>query len=282
MDAGVILAVLLAAALHAGWNALIKINGDRLVVMGMITLFGSIASLPAILMLPLPVPDSWPWLAAAILLHTAYHFFLPYAYAQGDLGQVYPIARGAAPLLVMLGAWLVVGEAVSPLALTGVLCLAAGVMALVCEGGYSFARNPRAVGSALATGAIIASFTIVDGLGARQSGAPLGFAAWVTFADGLITALIVLAVKGRRFFTIAWRHRGAALAGGTMQVSAYWIVVWALTLAQMAAISALRETSVLFAVLLSSFLLKEGLGAWRFVSAALVAAGATMIGQARR
>lgn len=282
MDIGIAMAVLLAAALHAGWNALIKIKSDRLVVMGVVTLFGSAVSLMALPFLPLPAPESWPLLAAAILLHTAYHFALPFAYARGDLGQVYPIARGSAPLLVTIGAFMLAGEGISAFALAGVLCLTAGVMALAFEGGYSILHNRKAVLSAFATGLIIASFTLVDGLGARQSGDALSFAVWVTFLDGILTAAIVAAIKGRAVLTTARRHAVAALTGGAMQVGAYWIIVWALTLAPMAMVSALRETSVLFAILLSTFVLREGFGAWRFLSAALVAAGATMIAHSRR
>lgn len=282
MDFGVTLLVLLAAALHASWNALVKIRSDRLVVMTVVTLFGSVASLAALPFVPMPAPESWPLLALTIVLHTAYHLFLPVAYDQGDLGQVYPIARGSAPLLVTLGAFVVAGETVSGFALIGILCLTAGVMALTFEGGYSLKRNPRAVLFALATGATIASYTVVDGLGARQAGSALGFAVWLTLGDGLLTLAVVLMLRGRSVLATAYRYKGTALLGGAMQVGAYWIIVWALALAPMAMVSALRETSVLFAALLSTFFLKEGLGAWRFISAALVTFGLVVMGRDHR
>ncbi len=273
MDFGPALLVLSAAALHAGWNAVIKIRSDRLVAMAVVTLFGSVASAAVLPFIPPPAPEAWPLLALTIVLHTAYHLFLPLAYDRGDLGQVYPIARGSAPLLVTLGAFVFAGETVHGIALSGILCLTAGVMALTFDPNYGGAKSPGAVLMALATGAIIASYTVVDGLGARQAGSALGFAAWLTFGDGLLTLAIVLLLRGRSVLAVAKTYTGSALLGGTMQVSAYWIVVWALTLAPMGLVSALRETSVLFAALISTFLLREGLSAWRFVSTALVTLG---------
>ena len=196
MDPTLVLVVLFAAALHAGWNALIKIRGDRLVVMAVVTLAGSLVSLLAVFLLPLPDPASWPLLALTIVLHTGYHLFLPRAYDHGDLGQVYPIARGSAPLLVALGAFLLAGETLSLLTTLGVFCLAAGVMSLAFEGRGGLRGSPKAVLYALLTGSIIASYTLVDGLGVRQAGSILAFAAWLTVLDGLLTFLIVACVKG--------------------------------------------------------------------------------------
>lgn len=282
MQVSVVLLVLLAAAMHAGWNALIKGGSDRLLMMTVVTLFGSLVSLAGLPFVPVPAPASWPLLALGVLLHTAYHLVLPAAYDRGDLGQVYPIARGSAPLLALIGAFVVAGESVSGLALLGVLCLAAGVMALTFDGKYRFDRNPGAVVFALGTGAIIAAYTVIDGLGARQSGSALGFAVWLTALDGLLTFALVFLWRGRALLRGTVRHAGSALVGGAMQVGLYWIIVWALTLAPIAMVSALRETSVLFAAVLSTFLLKEGFGVWRFVSAAMVTAGLVMVGKSRQ
>lgn len=265
--------VLLAAAFHAAWNALIKVRDDRLIVMGIVTLTGSAFSLLFVPFVDAPNPACWPFLALTILLHTAYHLFLPFAYDHGDLGKVYPIARGSAPLLVALGAFLFVGERLAPLTLLGVLCLAVGVMALAFERGAGAVRQSRAVIYALLTGLLIASYTIVDGVGARQSGSALGFAVWLTIGDGLLTFLIVYIWKGQKNFLVAKQHLGVGLLGGILQVAAYWIIVCALVVAPMAMVSALRETSVLFAALISTFVLKEGFGVWRFVSASLIALG---------
>ncbi len=265
--------VLLAAALHAGWNALIKISGDRVAIMAVVTLTGSLFSLPFLAFVEAPDPKSWPLLALTILLHTGYHFFLPAAYDHGDLGQVYPMARGSAPILVTIGALVFAGEVLAPVAVIGIICLAIGVITLTFDRDTGVARKPKAVAFALATGAFIASYTVVDGIGVRQAGSVLGFAVWLTIGDGLLTFLLALLWKRGEIWRVARSNLFAGLAGGAMQVGAYWIVVWALAVAPMGMVSALRETSVLFAALISTFVLKEGFGVWRFISAALVSFG---------
>ncbi|WP_339646065.1 EamA family transporter [Jannaschia helgolandensis] len=273
MSMDVTLLILVAAALHAGWNALIKISGDRIAVMGVVTLAGSILSMLALPFVDSPDPASWPLLALTILIHTGYHFFLPVAYDHGDLGQVYPIARGTAPILVTLGALVFAGEQVSQFALVGILCLAIGVMALTFDGGKVSAIKPKAVLFALATGVCIACYTVVDGLGARQAGSIIGFAVWLTIGDGILTFLIALFWKRHEITTVMRNNMMTGLAGGAMQIGAYWIIIYALAVAPMGMVSGLRETSVLFAALISTFLLKEGFGVWRFVSAGLVTFG---------
>ncbi|MEM7225322.1 MAG: EamA family transporter [Pseudomonadota bacterium] len=265
--------VLLAAALHAAWNALIKISGERVAVMALVTLAGSLLSLVALPFVEAPDPASWPLLALTIALHTGYHFFLAIAYDHGDLGQVYPIARGSAPLLVTLGALLLAGERLDPIALAGVACLAVGVMALTFERGGGLARRPKAIAYALLTALFIASYTLVDGLGVRQAGSVLGFAVWLTIGDGLATFALAAVWKGRVIWQVARTNWARGAIGGALQVAAYWIIVWALAHAPMGQVSALRETSVLFAAVISTFLLKEGFGVWRFVSAGLVTLG---------
>lgn len=266
-------AVLLAALLHAGWNALIKIRGDRLLVMALMTLCGSLVSLPLVPIVGIPDPASWHLLALTIVLHTCYHVFLPIAYDHGDLGQVYPIARGSAPLLVTIGAVVLAGERLEPLALLGVVCLGAGVMALAFDRRTGVARKPKAVLYALLTAIAIASYTLVDGLGARQAGSPLAFAIWLTIGDGILTFGLVLLIRRGAVWAVARENLPAGFLGGLMQAMAYWIIVWALAQAPMALVSALRETSVLFAAVISAFVLKEGFGVWRFVSAAMVTLG---------
>lgn len=273
MSIEITLIVLFAAALNAGWNALIKVSGDRVAVMAVVTLLGSLLSSLALPFVEMPDPASWPLLALAILLHTGYHFVLPVAYSYGDLGQVYPIARGSAPLLVTLGAALFAGEVLNSLPLFGVLFLAVGVMALAFDQRTGLSRNPRAVLFALGTGICIASYTLVDGLGARQAGSVLGFAVCLTIGDGLLTFLIALMWKAKAIGEIARTNLTPAMLAGGMQVGAYWIAIWALAHAPLGMVSALRETSVLFAALISTFILKEGFGVWRFVSAGLIACG---------
>ncbi|MGE0151373.1 MAG: EamA family transporter [Reyranellaceae bacterium] len=269
----VALIVILAAALNAGWNALIKVSGDKIASMATVTLMGALASLMVLPFVEFPDRASWPLLALAIVLHTAYHFALPFAYKHGDLGLVYPISRGSAPLLVTLGAAVFAGEILGTAALFGVLFLSAGVMALSLDGRNRQSHNYRAVPLALLTGACIAAYTLVDGLGARQAGSVMGFAVCLTIGDGLLTFLVALIWKSKEIgVVVRTQWKSSALAGG-MQVGSYWMIIWAMALAPLGAVSALRETSVLFAALISTFLLKEGFGVWRFVSAGMIACG---------
>lgn len=265
--------VLLAALLHAGWNAVIKVSGDRAAVMACVTLAGSLMSLIVLPFVAAPDSASWPLLALSILLHTGYHFFLPIAYDHGDLGQVYPIARGSAPLLVTGGAFLFAGELIEPVALIGVVCLAVGVMTLTFDKSTGVAKQPKAVLYALGTGTCIAAYTVVDGLGVRQAESILGFAVWLTIGDGILTFFIALMWKGRAIWKTARSNVVAGFACGAMQVGAYWIIVWALALSPMGMVSALRETSVLFAAIISTFILKEGFGVWRFISTGIIGFG---------
>lgn len=265
--------VLVAAAFHAVWNALIRIRADRLVVMMLVTLAGTLASVLALPFVEAPAPASWGFLAATVLVHTAYHFFLVFAYDHGDLGQVYPIARGSAPLLVAAGALVFAGERLTPLAMAGTTCLACGVLTLTFERSGRVWTQPKSVVYALITGLLIATYTLIDGMGARQAGSAIGFAVWLTVGDGLLTFLVVYLWKGSGVLKVARQHLATGAIGGALQVGGYWIIVWALSIAPMAMVSGLRETSVLFAAIISTFVLKEGFGVWRFVSASLITLG---------
>lgn len=273
MSLEITMIVLLAAIFNASWNAIVKVSGDRIAVMAVITLLGSLVSALALPFVALPDPASWPLLGLAILIHTAYHFSLPMAYQYGDFGQVYPIARGSAPLLVTLGAAAFAGEMLGSLPLLGVLFLGVGVMSLSFDTSTGITRNPRAILLALGTGALIASYTLVGGLGARQAGSVFGFAVLLTLGNGLLTFAIALTWKAEEIKKVIGSNLAPAIAGGGMQVGAYWIVIWAMAYAPLGMVSALRETSVLFAALISTIILKEGFGVWRFVSSGLIACG---------
>jgi drug/metabolite transporter (DMT)-like permease len=278
MPIEIFVALLVAAAFNAGWNAILKVSSDKIGAMASVTFVGSILSVLLLPFVDSPAPESWPLLALAIVSHTFYHFFLPAAYRHGNLGQVYPIARGTAPLLVTIGAIFIVGEVLPPIALLGVLCLTAGVMSLAFEKPAGFTRNRRAIFYSLATGVCIAANMLIDGMGARAAGSALGFAVWLTIGDGILTFLIaMLWRKSRNKDFKVWRFAVdrpiMCAVSAALQIGAFWIVVWALAYAPFALVSALRETSVLFAALISVFILKEGLGVWRFISAMLVVAG---------
>lgn len=277
----VILIVLLAAALNAGWNSAIKVGGDRLTVMAITTLVGSAISLGVLPWVRMPESASWMLLALSIAIHTLYHVVLPVAYSHGDLGQIYPIARGSAPLLVMAGAALFAGERPEAGEMLGVVVLSVGVLALAlrdpASGSKHGGTNGKAVGYALLTGLLIAAYTVVDALGARRSGSAIGFAVLITLGDGIATALLLLCWKGVKVFRLNLRSLALGAMAGAMQMGSYWIAVWALARAPMGTVSALRETSVLFVALISAFVLKEGVTMRRLVSAGLVCVGIGLI-----
>jgi drug/metabolite transporter (DMT)-like permease len=272
MSTDVLLVVLCAALLNAGWNSAIKIGTDRTAAMALTTLLGSAISLLALPFVEWPQPAGWALLAWSIVIHTAYHLALPLAYDHGDMGQAYPLARGTAPLWVLVAAGLLAGEWPGSGAIAGVACLCTGVLLLALQRAAHRNRT-KAVGFALLTGVLIAAYTVVDALGARNAGSALGFAVCVTLGDGVATALAVLVWKGRTALQADGRTLALCAAAAAMQMGSYWLVVWALARAPMAAVSALRESSVLFVALISALLIKEGMGTRRIGAAVLVFIG---------
>ena len=270
--------VLVAALAHASWNALVKSDDDRLVTLGAVNAVRFLLCVPIVLALPLPAGASWPFLVASAILHVGYYTFLISAYRYGDLSKVYPLARGLSPLLVAAGAFAIAGERLGPLALAGVAIACTGIVSVSFGGVAMQARNDRrGVVFAAGTALFIAAYTVTDAMGARRSGDAVSYVAWLAILDGL-PMLIAAAVLRRAALA---RHLSVRMlksaAGGALQLTAYGLVVWALTLAPMAAVSALRETSVLFAAIIGVKLLGEPLGARRITAAALVAAGVAMI-----
>lgn len=273
----VALLVLLAAALHAGWNAVVKGSEDRVLTMATVIGVGAVLVVPLLPIVAPPAPQSWGFLLLSAALHVGYFFFLLQAYRVGDLSHVYPVARGTAPLLVAAGAALVASESLGAPALVG-LCIASGAIAsFALDGGRTKLRDPRPILYGLGTALFISAYTINDGLGVRLSGSPLGYIAWLFFIDGF--PLVFYAVATRRdrilpYLRANWRF---GLVGGTMCACAYGLVIWALGQGFMAGVSALRETGVVFAVLIGSRLLNEPFGRKRLVAAALVAFGLALL-----
>ena len=276
MSALVAMAVLAAALMHASWNAMVKADGDRMILLGGMVTVEALICLAVLPFFPLPPLSAWPYLVASALLHTTYKLFLLRAYSLGDLSQVYPIARGSAPLMVALFAALFAGEALTWETTGGVAVIAAGIMSLSFLSG-GFTRSSRgALLASLATGSMIAAYTVVDGSGARHLGSPHVFMIWATLLDAAFFLPAVLLLRENAPRRILRRWRRASLAGA-ITLGAYWLVVWALTLAPMASVSALRETSVIFGALIGSLLLKEPQGGRRVIAAALVAVGMVLL-----
>ena len=274
MDLAVATAVLLAAALHAGWNAIVKNELDRLLSITLITLAAGGVALALTPVVALPAPAAWSYLLLSAVLHTGYNLSLARAYRAGDLGQIYPIARGAAPLLIALVMALAFAEPLSRPAMLGVLLLTGGVLLMSLRGGRALARLEGAPARhALTTSLFIAGYTMTDGFGARTNGDAHGYAVWLFVLDGLLMLALLLARQGRAGLRALRPYWRGGLAGGAMSLSAYWIVIWATTQAPIALVAALRESSVLFAAALSALVLREPLTGWRAVSALAIVAG---------
>lgn len=282
LDIGVIALVLLAAVLHASWNALVKSGGDRLVVLSLVMVTPGVLSALAIPFVIPPEAASWPFLLASVLIHYVYYGALFWAYEHGDLSQVYPIARGSAPLLVAVGAWLLAGETLSSAEWLGVLVVSAGIVSLAWRrGGWQSAAwrdgELKALGFALLTGLTIAGYSVADGMGVRRAGSELGYILWLLAAE--TPPLIGWALWRRRG---RWRsaftpYLKRGFAGGLLTGIAYGIVIWCMSLGPMAHVVALRETSVLIAAAIGTLLLKEPFGRHRIAAAAVVAAGAVLL-----
>jgi len=270
---GVTLAVLGAGLLHAGWNALIKsaAGGDALLDTATIVAGSTVCSFLALPFLPIPLSEAWPMAAASVVIHFGYYLTLAEAYRTGDLSFAYPLMRGTAPLLVTLLGVVFLRELPSPNIALGILLICSGIVAIAFAQRH---HHPRAaVYWALGNAAIIGVYTLIDGAGARASGNALSYVVYLTFLEGVFFLAWLRWRRGAPAVTYIARQWRRGLLGGFCSVAAYGIVLWAMTRAPIAAVSALRETSVLFAAIIGSFLLKEGFGIARLVGAASVVAG---------
>ena len=262
--------VLSAALLHALWNAVVKAGGDRAVALAAISFANFAVGAVVVVLAAAPARQCWPFIFASAMLHYGYFIFLYYAYRFGDLSQVYPVARGVAPALVAAGAYLSVGEALSAPALAGLSAISIGIV-LLSFGGRA-RSDRRALAFALGTGAIIAAYSVVDGIGVRLSQSPFGYIGWLF----LLEFPIGVAVVGRRRRSrggLDRREFARGFAGGLMSVAAYGTVIYANSIAHMAAVSAVRESSVIFAALIGVVVFGERPWRQRIVSAAIVAGG---------
>ena len=281
----VVLAVLCGALLHASWNALVKSSGDKPLDTALVHGLGALVALPFALLVGLPAPAAWPFIAASLVIHIGYYIALAGAYQHGELGLTYPIMRGFAPLLVALGSAAVVGEAPSAAAWVGIVGITLGVAMVGLAHPGEALHHGKALAFAFANAAIIAVYTFTDGLGVRTEqaagGQTLRYVLWLFVLDGLPYPLLVWWRRGpegrRAIADYARRRWPLAALGGTASIGSYAIALWAMTRAPVASVAALRETSVLFAVLLSSVLLKERFGLQRAGGALLIVAGVVML-----
>jgi drug/metabolite transporter (DMT)-like permease len=278
MESIVFAAVLFGAACHAGWNAVIKFGLEPFTTASLIAVAAGLVALPFTVVLGLPPAQAWPWVIASIILHLGYYIGLTEAYRTGDMGQVYPIARGSAPLLTAALSVITIGEGIGAIGWAGIAVLAAGVSVLSLRGGRDLpALDRRAVGFALFTAVTISAYSLVDGMGARISGNPHAYTAVLFVGDGVVMALFAFVRRGPRIWADMALYWKSGLVGGTLSLIAYGIAIWAMTVAPIAIVAALRETSVLFGALIAVVVLKEPLRAVRIVAAVLIVSGLFLI-----
>jgi drug/metabolite transporter (DMT)-like permease len=269
-----IILVLLAALMHASWNALLRGGADRAQSMAIMNATLGVFGVALLAIAGLPAPASCAYVVASGVLHWIYVALLVVTYRSGDLGETYPVARGSSPALVALGGSLFAGEWMGLPGIIGVGLVCAGIFMLAAAKGRLRHMN---LPWALATGVSIAAYTVVDGLGVRASGNWLGYTAAV-FAFFIFVPLWYLAKAGTAFFRTTANEAGKAVGGGLISILAYGVIIWAMQASPMGAVSALRETSVVFAALLGAMFLGERLTMQRIVACCIIAAGAVFVG----
>ncbi|WP_213954877.1 EamA family transporter [Variovorax sp. dw_954] len=276
----IVLAVLFGALLHAGWNAFIKAGRDKALDTALVHSLGIFVAIPLLMSSGLPDRAAWPYMAASLAIHLGYYIALAGAYKHGDLGLTYPLMRGCAPLLVALGSMAFIGERISATAWIGVAVLCIGVFTLglsrsaAAPDGTS--HRGKAIGFALANAAIIAVYTIVDGIGVRVSGSAVAYVAGLFVFDGIPYLLLVLWRRpGQRLAALRYMKRRWPIAflGTAASLGSYGVALWAMTRAPVAVVAALRETSVLFAALIGTLFLREAFGWQRAIGTLVIAAG---------
>lgn len=274
MTPTVFLAVLAAAAMHAIWNAVVKVKLDRFASVTLMTIGMAATALPIAPFVAFPALHVWPWILASVLFHMGYKLSLIRAYQHGDLAQTYPLARGSAPLLTTLGAIPIAAEVPSPVSAGGIALLSLGTFLMSLRGGAQVkGLDRRAVGFALFTSVFIAAYTLSDGSGARAAETASSYAVWLFICDGIWSVLLALFLRGKAIFGTVAAEWKTGIVTGALAAFSYWIAMWAMTRAPIASVAALRETSILFAMLISVFALRETPTIWRGAAALLIVGG---------
>ncbi len=275
MSLDVIALVLFGALLHATWNAIIKAGSDKSLDAALVSAGGAVAALPLLPFLPLPASAAWPFIGASAILQFAYFQLVAAAYRAGDIGLVYPLMRGVAPLIIVSTSSFILKESLSGGALIGTMTICAGILTLAFEARKG---SRRAIVLALANAVVIATYTYVDGIGARISGNSVSYTLWMALLPPVL--LFAWAVSQRGINAVAahvrynwWR----GLIGGGGSIASYGLALWAMTKAPVAMVAALRETSILFALVISVVVLKERSSIWRYIAGAIIAVGVLVL-----
>jgi drug/metabolite transporter (DMT)-like permease len=270
-------AVLLAALLHASWNLVVKLTIDRFLALFLIQTLMGFLGVAIYAFSPAPDVASLPYAIASGFIHLGYNLFLARSYRLGDLSQVYPVARGTAPLLTFAGAWAFAGEALTLGVAVGVGLLVAGIWMVTLADRRGLKLDGTSLFYALGTSFFIALYTVVDGLGGRVSGSPSAYAGLVFIFDALFLSIAGMFMRGPGIVRDVAPYWKSGIVGAILSAGAYWIAIWAMTRAPIAAVAALREVSILFVMGMSIYVLKEQVTGRRIFGAGLVVAGAVAL-----
>ncbi len=266
--------VMFAALLHASWNAIVKAAGDKFLTTIMVTACAAGLSAALLPFLTPPAPASWPFAAASALFQLAYFLLIARTYEIADMSQTYPLMRGTAPLIVAVVSVSRMGDVLSPIAWVGVAGICLGILSIALG---NSPKDRSGVYLALINALVIASYTLVDGLGVRRSGAPAAYTLWVFLLTGLPFIVWALSTRRSRFLAYFGRHWRLGIAGGVGTTASYGLALWAMTLAPVAIVAAMRETSILFGTLIAGLVLREPVGPRRVISACIIACGAGIL-----
>ena len=278
LSAVVFAAVLAAAAMHAGWNAVLKLRLEPFLGLVLINGAAGLAAVPVLIVTGWPRAAAWPWLIGSVILHLGYYIGLTEAYRRADMGQIYPIARGSAPLITAIASLVFLAEPIGLVSGVGIAILGAGIATMSLRGGAARAvGEPAALAYAAFTAFTISGYTLVDGLGARTAGDAHAYAAGLFVVDGLFFTAFALFRLGLAGLKPVLTFALPGMAGGAMAFASYWTAIWAMTVAPIALVAAVRETSVLFAAAISVLILREPLRPNRVAAVGLILAGLVVL-----
>lgn len=270
----VMLVVLLAALLHAGWNAVLKSGGDHVNDAVLLSVGAGLIALAALPFLPLPARESWPFLGASVVVHCGYFYLVGLAYRASDLSVAYPLMRGSAPVITALFTGLVLSEPLRGGAWLGILLLSAGILWLAFDHWRATQAKARTLALGLLNAGFIAAYTITDALGVRAAGNAWSYVLWMFFLNAFPLLAIALIHDAQAFLDASKRAWRRGFVSGTFSVGSYGLVLWAMTQAPIALVAALRETSILFGMMIGGLVLQERTGHARWIAVGLITAGA--------
>ena len=274
----VLLIVLFGAFLHAGWNALVKSDGDKFLNAVLIMVFAAVIAGSVLPFLIQPARASWPFIGTSAVLQAIYVVLIARAYKSGDMSLAYPLMRGSAPLLVALVSLPLIGEPLPALRWLGILIVSGGIMTMAWESLRRNADHKSTVATALLNACFIAAYTVTDGIGVRKSDAAIAYTLWIFVLHAVPLVAWALYKTPNQLIDLVKRRAFAGLLGGFGTIGSYGAALWAMSLnVPVASVAALRETSILFAAAISFVLLKEHIGKWRLLGIAFIVCGVIVI-----